>query len=244
MNQLKELEFDAAVITGDTADAASLPGELAAMAETCAPRPVYFVLGNHDYFGGTFFAVDAAVVGVCARHRNLRRLDREGIVPLSRSSALIGHGGWADARAGYGKRSILHNPDADNIEDFHDISADAVFSKMQGRAGASAMHLRKTLPLALTNYRHVLVATHVPPFTQAARFDGNQCGPLHLPHFSNISAGGVIRGISQSFPDRRVTVICGHTHSAAEVDDGPVVRIFAGGVKPGQPAIQRVFEVE
>lgn len=53
-------EFDAAVITGDISEAVRLPEDLVVLGEACAPRPLYFVLGNHDFFGSSFAEVDAA----------------------------------------------------------------------------------------------------------------------------------------------------------------------------------------
>jgi len=177
--------YDVAVVTGDISHGTGVSADLAELARTCAPRTVYFVLGNHDFYGACIDGVNKAATDVCAIQGNLRRLGR-----------------------------------------------------------AAARHFRRMLPLALTSYRHVWIATHVPPFTEAALFEGRQCGPLHLPHFSNISAGKAIRGISKAFRNRRVTVICGHTHCGADVADAHGVRVLAGTAKPGIPAVQRVFEVE
>lgn len=243
LNQLRKSRFEAAVITGDIGCAASLPGELTTLAETCAPRPVYFVLGNHDYYGSSFSAVERAVAVVCAEYPNLHHLDREGIVPLSRAVALIGHGGWADLQAGYGERTVIHSPDSEHIADFQGREPKEATEKMRSRARASAAHFRRTLPQALGRFRHVWIATHVPPFHQALFHDGKPCGPLHAPHFGNLTAGRAIVGIARQFYNRRIGVLCGHTHHPATcvIPGGITVRV--GGAQRGSPKIEATLEL-
>lgn len=204
---------------------------------------MYFVLGNHDFYGSCFSAVEQAVATVCQEQRNLRHLGQGEIIGLGNSVALVGHRGWADGRAGCGNRSKLRNPDCDGIFDLHGWSKEAVFSKMQVLGRASGRYFRDVLPYALTCYSHVLVATHFPPFTGAVFFNGKPCGGHHLPHYANLSAGCAIGGISKCFPKRRVTVLCGHTHSAADEVVSEQIRVLAGEAKPGRPEMQKVFEL-
>jgi hypothetical protein len=84
------------------------------------------------------------------------------------------------------------------------------------------------LPYALQRYRHVLVATHAPVLEQAALYDGRKCGGQFLPHFVNIAAGGVLVGIARNHPKSRLTVLCGHTHSAARVRGGANLEVLVG----------------
>jgi hypothetical protein len=46
----------------------------------------------------------------------------------------------------------------------------------------------------------------------------------------------------RDFPQRQLTVFCGHTHSPGECRPLPNVHILTGGAKYGQPAVQRVLE--
>ncbi len=244
LESLSCAQFDAAVITGDISDAAHLPSDLLALSRACGNRAVYFVLGNHDFHGGSFASVDAAVAIVCVQQTNLRHLGSQnetGIIPLGNDTALVGHRGWADARAGSGADSPLHNPDTDLIEDFLGASFKARFERMRELGEASACHFRKVLPYALASYRHVYAATHVPPFVEAAIYNGKLCGRNHRPFYTNVSAGGVIRPIGNRFPRKRLTVLCGHTHHAAHVNVSANVEVFAGRVRPGHPRPQVVF---
>jgi Icc-related predicted phosphoesterase len=241
--RLRGQSADAVAITGDISDARLLPVHLRKLGEACAPRPVYFVLGNHDFFGSCFFDVEQVVSSVCKEQENLRHLGHGEIVPLGNGAALVGHRGWADGRAGWGARSVIHSPDHDLIGDFRALSKRAVFGRMEELGKASGQYFREVLPYALRCYEQVWMATHVPPFTWAAHYNGKPCGGHHLPHYSNLSAGCAINGICKYFPKSRLTVLCGHTHSPARVRISEQVQVFAGKARPGHPQVQSVFEV-
>jgi predicted phosphodiesterase len=242
--RLRGAEYDAAVITGDISHARGLPVDLEALGEACAPYPLYFVLGNHDFYGSSFDAVDAAVDVVCKRQRNLKHLGHGEIVHLTEKAALIGHRGWADGRAGYGSRTYVPSSDAVCIKDLQGKPNQTVLEEMENLGKASGQYFREILPLALTCYKHIWIATHVAPFKWSAFYDGRLCGPLHLPHYINLSAGGAIRGIAGQFAGKSVTVLCGHTHSPVIFRASDNVTVHAGRARPGHPQVQRIFEIE
>lgn len=242
-SRLRNEDCDAVVVTGDISDARRLPGHLKELAQTFETRPVYFVLGNHDFYGSSFADVDRAVSAVCEEQTNLRHLGHGEIIPLAGGSALVGHRGWADARAGWGSRTVIPNPDHKKIEDLCGLPEQDVFDKLAELGKESANYFRSILPYALQCYRHVWVATHVPPFTWAAFYKSKPCGRTHQPHYVNVSAGCAIRGISKSFPKSRLSVLCGHTHSAADVNASEKVRVIVGEARKKFPRMQKVFEV-
>ena len=242
-SRLRNENCDAVVITGDISDASGLPGHLRELGQTFGSRPVNFVLGNHDFYGSSFTDVDRAVLAVCEEQRNLRHLGYGEIIPLADGAALVGHRGWADGRAGLGDRSEIPNPDQKNIADLCGLSGQAMFGKLAELGKESANYFRDVLPYALRCYQHVWVATHVPPFTRAAFYNRKPCGETHLPHYVNMSAGGTICGIAKSFPKSRLSVLCGHTHSAANLSASDKVRVIVGEARTKWPQMQKVFEV-
>lgn len=235
-------ESDALVVTGDISSAPFLAGHLRELAAACDPHPLYFVLGNHDFHSGTIDVVEKEVDAVCRVTKNLHHLRGNEVVPLSQNTALVGHLGWADARAGWGNRTVVQSRDHHSIDDFKLLSRQALFSKMESLGRESARSFRKTLPYALSIYQQVVVATHVPPFPQTAYFRDRPCGPTHLPHFTNLSAGMALCGIARNFPHRFITVLAGHTHSRFQTHVHRNLEVRVGEARTGNPTIQEVLE--
>jgi predicted MPP superfamily phosphohydrolase len=97
---------DAVLITGDISTAPEIRHHLLLLAQSLSSQ-VYFVLGNHDFYRGDFARVDALVLEMCRAHPNLHVLGDGEIIPLTPKTALIGHRGWADGRAGLANRSTI-----------------------------------------------------------------------------------------------------------------------------------------
>ena len=57
-NTLASTPFDAAMITGDISNADGVCSDLLELGGACGERKVYFVLGNHDFYGSSFGEVD------------------------------------------------------------------------------------------------------------------------------------------------------------------------------------------
>jgi Icc protein len=74
LRDLKSTEYDAAVITGDTAASSTLVQHLEALAHACAPRPLYVILGNHDFYGSSLFTTQDQVRRLCHKTSNLHHL--------------------------------------------------------------------------------------------------------------------------------------------------------------------------
>lgn len=191
--QLRREVFDTALITGDISEAKSLALHLGELAGACSPRDMYFVLGNHDFYGADFASVDRIAMDCCQRYPNLHHLGQGEIVRLGSACALVGHRGWSDGRAYGGNRTSTRFPDQDGIRDLRYRSIYPAFRKMKQLGEESGAYFRRVLPYAMTIYRRLIIATHFPPFVRAVLFDGKGCEPTKLPHFVNASAGGVIQ---------------------------------------------------
>jgi len=238
LGKLESSDADCVVITGDTSTSKQITNHLRAIADASSPRPAYFVTGNHDYFGGKISAVDESLEGLCRQVGNLHHLDGKRIIPLSRTTCLLGHRGWPDARAGYGQRTFLKSPDHRAILDFHGLTNRQSLAKMREMGNESASAIRRILPLALRRFQHVIIMTHIPPFQEAVLYDGKPCSPALLPHYVNLSTGLVIRGIARAYPTKKVTVLAGHTHHANISQVAPNVCVRVASARRGRPAQQ------
>jgi hypothetical protein len=90
-------QADALVVTGDIAESRILGSALTALA-ALTERPVYFVLGNHDFYRGSIADTRRQVAYVVGDTEGLVYLSQSGVVELTPNTALIGHDGWADVK--------------------------------------------------------------------------------------------------------------------------------------------------
>ena len=105
LQELRQEPADAILITGDITNAANLKTELERSAEL--DRPVYFILGNHDFYGGGTITGSSDIAKKVAKdHRErLIYLDDTWIVQLTNTATLIGVNGFADGLAGKGSKT-------------------------------------------------------------------------------------------------------------------------------------------
>ena len=235
LHQLSEVEVDHLVITGDISIAKHLNQALLAISEAAGHRTVYFVLGNHDFYGSSFGEVDRAVARVCCQRANLHHLGHGEIIEVNQGTSLIGIGGWADGKAGYGRHTITRYNERKRIADFMGDSKQAVFERLARLGEASGDYLHEMASKALRRSEHVIVATHVPPFVLAAHSKekhGNRvCRKTELPFFVNLSAGERLKQILLAHPGKRLTVLCGHTHRANSYNETPALRVHVAAAK-------------
>jgi len=234
-------EADAFAITGDIGEAHDVTDHLRAFADR---GPIYFVLGNHDFYRGSIAGVRAEVRELCRDVPNLIWMPDVGIVPLTDSTCLVGHDGWGDGRLGDYQGSGVQLNDWRLIEEFQVLGKQGRLSKLNALGDEAAAHFRAVLPEALKRFRHIIVLTHVPPFRESCWHEGAISDDNWLPHFTCKAVGDALREAMAAAPDRQMTVLCGHTHGSGEAQILPNLCVLTGGAVYGKPGVQRVIEVE
>jgi len=102
LRRLAEAECDCLLLGGDIGTAPTILGYLNDIQRTVR-KPVYFVLGNHDFYRGSISVVRTAMQELPAP----RWLGGMGFVPLTQKTCLVGHDGWGDGRYGVNVRPFL-----------------------------------------------------------------------------------------------------------------------------------------
>jgi hypothetical protein len=206
-------------------------------------RPVYFVLGNHDFYRGSIAGVRRHMRELAVP--NLHWMPDAGVAPLTGETCLVGHDGWGNGRLGDYHGSHVRPNDWRLIGEVggRDEDPDARLAKLHAIGDEAGAHFRAVLPEALAGFRHVVALTHVPPFREACWHEGRVSDDKWLPHFTCKAAGDVPLEAMIAAPDRKMTVLCGHTHSSGETQILPNLRVLTGGAVYGSPAVQRVIEV-
>jgi hypothetical protein len=243
LQAILEIRPDALVISGDTAEAPSVTSVLLEI-QRFIKLPVYFVLGNHDFYGGSIASVRCEVSRVTRDTEGLNYLPEVGVVSLSSRAALIGHDGWADGRYGDYIRSAVMLNDYVHIQEFKSLDKLSRVGLMQQLAGAAAAQIANMLRQACETHERILVATHVPPFAEACRFQGRPTDPAWLPHFSSKVLGGLLLAASARWAQCSFDVLCGHTHERVDVRVRPNLRVRTAGAQYGRPDLAAVIDLD
>ncbi|MCM2271118.1 MAG: metallophosphoesterase [candidate division Zixibacteria bacterium] len=249
---LRRREADVYLVTGDIGEADSLSDYLERLAQEF-DKPVYYVLGNHDYYRGSIESVREKMLQLSLRLPALCFLTQAGIQKLTDSTCLIGHDGWPDGRFGDFENSQVLLNDFLLIRDFRRPSSNLNrldpevkyywLSVMQRLADESARSIDRLLKHALAEYPKVLVATHVPPFREASLFNGKISHDHFQPFFASRVMGEILLSHADANPNAAITVYCGHTHGAGEFSPMPNLRVVVGGAEYGRPEVQRLIEI-
>ena len=239
-------QADALVVTGDIAESHILGTALTVLAELTG-LPVYFVLGNHDFYRGSISTTRRQAGYVVTQ--NLVYLSQAGVVELTPNTALVGHDGWADGRLGDldGSDVILNDflliDELKHWRDIHTLDKPALRKALEALGDEAAGYLKSVLALAAEKYSQVIVATHIPPFRDAAWYEGHPSADDYLPFFSCKAVGDVLLEAARSYPKCQILVLCGHTHGGGEIQVAENLRVVTGPAEYGRPEIRQVFEV-
>ena len=242
LDRLARQAGDAFLITGDIADSIQIGSVLDRLAQSVR-KPVYFVLGNHDFYQGSVRETNAAVDGQVAKHFNLDWLQGREIIELGVTTALIGIGGWADGLGGLGPETPRRVADFEYINDLSTLANDYErFSWMRNFANRDAAQLKIVLEEAMAKYAKVIVATHVPPFEEAAWYEGTPSEPDYQPFFSSPTMGKMLLEAAREHPEQTVDVYCGHTHGKGIYTIANIT-VFTGDAEYREPKINGIIEL-
>jgi Icc protein len=234
---------DALLVGGDIGESPTICDYLERM-HSAISAPIYFVLGNHDYYFGSIVETRQRVAQFCAQRPRLHYLTCEDVVPLTAHVALVGHDGWADGRLGDYPRSLVVMNDHKLIAELSPLDKQARWDVLQALGDEAASHFRRVLPLAFQKYRDVVLLTHVPPFREACWHEGHISDDQWAPHFTCQAVGQAILDCLAQRPDKRLTVLCGHTHGEGETQPRGNLQVITGGAEYGHPKINRVLELD
>ena len=230
------------ILTGDIAEAPSLSGWLRFLTAQLGGLPLYFVLGNHDAYRGSLAQARADAAGASPP---ARWLGDGAVIPLGEDAALIGHGGWGDARLGDFLATPVRINDHRLIAELALEDRVALQARLRALGDEAAASLRRSLTAALRGgARRVLVATHVPPFREACWHAGAQ-PPLDspwLPDFTCAATGAVLREVAAANPATEIVVLCGHSHGSGRHQAADNLVVHTGGAEYGQPCLAGLID--
>lgn len=238
---LNKLKVDALLISGDIGEAVGIESYLKLLYEN-VHLPIYFVLGNHDYYRGSIAEVRSRVTRLCAKFKKLTWLPQAGLIQITPEVCLLGHDSWADGRIGnfFDSRVMLN--DYRMIEELKGLSTAERLNKLHALGDEAAEYFMRFLPKAIQKYKQVIIVTHVPPFREACWHEGEISNDEYLPHFSCKAVGDVLRNVMAG-AEAQMLVLCGHSHSSGEARILPNLLVKTGKAQYGSPAVNEIITV-
>jgi len=230
------------LISGDIAEATCLIALLKEMSLEIQ-KPIYFVLGNHDYYRGSILKVRSEIFDLKENEKFLNYLPFCEPVVLENSLVLVGEDGWADGRYGDYFASQVSLNDSYLISDLFQkklISRAALLEKMQALADVDAKKLQEKIDDSVQKYqpKKVIVLTHVPPFREACLYNGEISGDDYLPYFASKAMGDVLMDLARANPAISFLVLSGHSHSQAFSKPLSNLEVRVGGAEYSAPELQ------
>ena len=204
-------------LTGDISNGKLTPWHLKILA-TFISCPIYFVLGNHDYYLSSIDKVHDKIRKLCKRYPNLIWITEAGIIPINDETAIIGNEGWYDAangKPGYLKLTI----DWWMTKNFRKLPSMRhrmrVWREMSQR---SVDDIVAKLEYAIKlGYKNIYILTHFPPWKEATMHIGTLLEGFWLPYNVNLRLGQALEDVMKRHEDRYITVLSGHTHDKFEI---------------------------
>ena len=249
---INDKELDVLVVTGDIAEGDIVRGVMLDMQQqvTC---PIYFVLGNHDYYNLSFKRVRELMIENFSCEKEsplinnkavwLPAVGEQDFVELTPDVALCGHDGWYDGGYANWFNSRVIMSDYHLIEEFKYLTTELLFEHLQEFAKESADYVRTVLPKAFETHKEVYLATHVPVFPQNAVYNNQISDDDWMPHFSNKHMGDAILAVMEEYPSKNLVVLQGHSHGRANFHPKSNITSLTGWARYRQPAINKIFTI-
>lgn len=227
--------LDALIIGGDISTGVHFKDHFTAFCKG-AGIPVYFVLGNHDFWD----APDAVVRVTAASFPGY--LDQAGVVELAPAVGLVGRSGWYDTLTGNPFDSPIKVNDWHRVERLIPAWRIPQLLQQECRQWASeeAEKARIDLEKAAAAYPRVFFVTHFPCFTKACwdehgRPDVEENG--WWPWSIDTTLGHVLLEVTAKHPQVDFTLLTGHTHGGGRTQLTTNLTCISGKARDGVPQL-------
>ncbi len=226
------------LLTGDISQQRVLWEHLDKVAQASRGRMLY-VLGNHDFWGGSFASANAALRPHSLEGGHAVFMDMVDRVQLEDDLCVVGDSGWYDGRNGLqGNPQFIMN-DWYFISEYRGNQSKTERQMSAMIADARAATLEKKLRAACeAGNNRVVVLTHVPPWVEACRHLGAPSDTYALPWFSSRVIADVIDQVAKEYFHVKFEVLCGHTHDRFQYRRDDNLNVFVSGAAYGAPYVR------
>lgn len=226
---------DGVFLTGDISDGKSIVAHLKMLSERLA-CPIYFVLGNHDFWHKSFEQTYQDIRKLTGSIPNLIWLTESPTISLTENVALVGTEGWYDGLAA-NPRYLDITWDWLYIKELRNLTRLDRLDYYRKLSTQEADRMEAKLRRAASDFNEIIVMTHIPPWVEAA--------PVMTPILSrfkifrdcsmsydvSVLMGQAIDRVARDFPKTKFRVLAGHTHVQICVQIAPNVEVRVNRAK-------------
>ncbi len=155
---LKSVEPDGLLISGDISEAEDLLFQLDRI-DRALEIPIYFVLGNHDFYRSSIQRVRSSIRSAVATRSHWHYLTGSAAIQLTPDTVLVGHDAWGDASLGDFENSGVQLLDFDRIDDLRWLSRPALYERLRELGRDAVSTLEPAMVTALARCSRMIVLT-------------------------------------------------------------------------------------
>jgi len=238
---LEEKKADGIFLTGDVSTGPHLVKHLNLL-EKVVKTPVYFVLGNHDYYRATFSEIENSMVELMQSNSRLHYLSVSDPISLSDDVAVIGHDGWYDAGWRAPVTPAIFVWDWYFIKDFRALfGTEERMNLVRARATKAMEFIIENLEKAFKKHSTAYMLTHFPPWPEESdRFYG-LLEKFWMPYNSSKMMADALVKIMEKYSDKKLVILAGHTHIKRKIQISSNIEMRVGDAEFGKPQIQKII---
>lgn len=234
--KIKPLSSETILLTGDISTGPKVIEHLRKI-RSLSEKRILFVFGNHDFWEDSISNIRTKAASEELKNEGITWMGSVNFVPFGKSTALVGHDGWYDAMFGNYVSSRFVMKDWFRILEFKNAFHDLI-PACRKLASEAARHVQSSCIKAIADGRKkIVVMTHFPPFEEACFYRGRRSDADALPWYSSKLMGQVLLSLAESNSDVSFTILCGHTHSFADIHVLPNLRVIVGNSDYGYPNV-------
>lgn len=241
---LRELKCDGIMISGDISTGSELSHHISFLLKV-TEIPIFWINGNHDFYGSSFQEVRESMLNLVSEDNRLHYLTLTDYVPLGKSAALIGHDGWCDSRWRVPLTSLVFCADFLNIRDFRELKNNAArLDLVRKLADTATSSISTKLNLAFQKFDTVYLLTHFPPWPKANPKWYDLIDSFWRPYNYSKVLADCIESTMQSYPNKKIVVLAGHTHKKRIEKITDNIELRVGEANVGRPEIEDILLIE
>ena len=195
---LKKIDYEFILILGDIDTALGVAPSLTLFEHL--NKSVYYVLGNHDYYGNFVDDLQTMLAKDAGLPKRFLYLPGSNVISLSANTALIGVNAWSTLTEEFITSNKLS--DTECIKDFEGLSPKEISLKLDELNSKALSCLSANIDLATQNHKNILVSVHIPAFNL-----DQSCEAYSSPRLAEIMTEK-----AKQYPNHTFYILSGHIH--------------------------------